>query len=207
MDTPRYRTGAMHLAARSDRYTRRMKEGGAEESRKIVHRADAARSSDASKKAGAPTTTTPRTRARIIAGSMALKHLPFGARFDTSFDTNPSQQRETSRNIPSSDSACLRGSCNNHKQRKTNRPRLKIMVSPVRIRVPPLLKVLQKTRKGETPKMCCPPSLTDPVATPAGFRLSWCDRTIYRRVFGRSKHRRRPMADPLRTTPPSGPAV
>ncbi len=38
-------------------------------------------------------------------------------------------------------------------------------------------------------------------------RLSWCDRTIYRKVFGKSNHRRRPMADPLRTTPPSGPAV
>jgi hypothetical protein len=49
--------------------------------------------------------------------------------------------------------------------------------------------------------------VTDPVAMPAGFRSSWCARTIRRMVFGRSKHRQRPMADPLRTTPPSGPAV
>jgi hypothetical protein len=90
--------------------------------------------SDASKKAAASTTKPPRTRAPSPHNSWvkALKHLPFAARFDT----NPSQQRETSRNISSSGSACLRGSCNNHERRKTNRLRLKIMVSPVRSRVP-----------------------------------------------------------------------
>jgi hypothetical protein len=42
---PRHKTGAMRLATASDRYPRsRMKEGRAEDSRKIVHRADAARS-------------------------------------------------------------------------------------------------------------------------------------------------------------------
>ena len=55
--------------------------------------------------------------------------------FDTSFDTNPKQQCETSGNAQSSDSACLDGFCNRQKRLETYRPRLKIMVSPGRVRI------------------------------------------------------------------------
>src|SRR5215208_2767447 len=67
--------------------------------------------------------------------------------FDTSFDTNPKQRRETSRNTETSISACLGVLRNDQKRLETYRPRLKIMVSPVRVRVPPHLfsKHLQKS--------------------------------------------------------------
>ena len=58
--------------------------------------------------------------------------------FDTSFDTNPKQRCERSGNTESSKSAYLGGFCNCQKRLETYRPRLKIMVSPVRVRVPPL---------------------------------------------------------------------
>ena len=59
-------------------------------------------------------------------------------RLDTSFDTNPKQRCETSGNTESSNSAYLGGFCNYGQRSETYRPRLKIMVSPVRVRVPPL---------------------------------------------------------------------
>src|SRR5918994_6014626 len=50
-----------------------------------------------------------------------------------------SNDDETSRNTEISNSACLGGFCNRQKRLETYRPRLKIMVSPIRVRVPPLL--------------------------------------------------------------------